>query len=74
MAAMLTTVDNPFDPNKQFDEWFSFDEQKGYHSCSYLARVAQTTSEMSDADVNEAVDRAIIEICRFNPELYLKVG
>ena len=39
---MLTTVDNPFDPFEQFTSWFMFDEEKGYHTCSYLGRIART--------------------------------
>ena len=40
---MLTTVDNPFDPFEQFTSWFMFDEEKGYHTCSYLGRIARTS-------------------------------
>ena len=40
---MLTTVDNPFDPIKQFDQWFLFDVEKGYNSSAYLARIARTS-------------------------------
>lgn len=36
---MLTTNDNPFDPFEQFDSWFMFDVEKGYYSCSKLARL-----------------------------------
>lgn len=38
---MLTTIDNPFDPFEQFTSWLLFDEEKGYHSCSYLGRIAR---------------------------------
>ena len=40
---MLTTIDNPFDPFEQFTSWLLFDEEKGYHSCSYLGRIARTS-------------------------------
>ena len=36
----ITTTDNPFDFFTQFDDWFQFDESKGYHTCSYVARIA----------------------------------
>ena len=26
----LTTVDNPFDPIDNYDEWLHYDEEKGY--------------------------------------------
>ena len=64
--SMLTTVDNPFDPFTQFDEWFAFDAEKGYHSCAYLARVAKTSDELSQADEDKAIEDAIDEIVRLN--------
>ena len=47
-VAMLTTIDNPFDPFDQFDEWYAFDTQKGYYSCDYVARLAYTSPELSE--------------------------
>ena len=38
-AVMLTTIDNPYDPFSQFDDWLAFDEGKGYFTCEYLARM-----------------------------------
>ena len=49
----LTTIDNPFDPFTQFDDWFRFDEAKGYHSCSYLGRIAKVSYGLSDEEYRE---------------------
>ena len=65
-AIMLTTIDNPFDPFTQFDEWKAFDEQKGYFTCSYLARIAKTSDELSEVDEDLAIEEAINEIVRLN--------
>jgi hypothetical protein len=27
---MLTTIDNPFNPFDNWDEWYAYDEAKGY--------------------------------------------
>ena len=35
---MLSTLDNPYNPFTQYEEWYNFDCQKGYYTCSYLAR------------------------------------
>jgi hypothetical protein len=70
----LTTIDNPFDPFDQFSQWFLFDTEKGYNSCSYLARIAQTSDEMSEQEYNHEVERAIDEIVTINPlGIYKKV-
>lgn len=61
-VSMLTTIDNPFDPFTQFDEWLAFDEQKGYKTCEYLGRIAKTSSELSDLDQKQEVEKAIDEI------------
>ena len=71
---MITTVDNPFDPFTQFDEWYAYDETNGYYTCSYLARIAPVATEISDADANLMNEWAIDEIVKNNPlGIYKKV-
>lgn len=65
-AVMLTTIDNPFDPFAQFDEWKAFDEAKGYFSCAYLARIVKTSDELSEEDEALAIEQAIDEIIKLN--------
>lgn len=62
----LSTKDNPFNPFTEFDKWFAFDEAKGYHTCSYLARIAKTSDSFGD-DLNRViVTKAIDEIIEMN--------
>ena len=71
---MLTTSDNPYNPFTNWDEWLAFDLSRGYNTCGYLARIASSSSEMSENDQNEAIKAAIDEICRLNINgLYKKV-
>ena len=65
-ATFVTTLDNPYDYFDQFDEWYAFDTEKGYNTCAYLARIAKTSKEMSDADYEQAVNDAVDEIVRLN--------
>ena len=70
----LTTVDNPYNPFTEFDSWFLYDTEKGYNSCGYLARIAKTSSELSDQENDEEVERAIDEIIKNDfTNLYRKV-
>lgn len=62
----LTTVDNPYDPFEQFSSWFLFDEEKGYHSCSYLGRIARTSDQLSEEENNLEIERAIDEIIKYD--------
>jgi hypothetical protein len=59
---MITTLDNPYNPFTQFDEWYAFDESKGYHTCSYLARIAKTSNELSERENLIEQEKAIDEI------------
>ena len=73
-TCMLTTIDNPFDPFEQFTDWFMFDVEKGYNTCSYLARIAKLTDDMSDQEVNDEIERAIDEIIQYDfMNIYKKV-
>ena len=62
----LTTLDNPYDYFTQFDEWYAFDISKGYNTCNYLARIALTSTDMSDSDYEKAVEDAVDDIVRLN--------
>lgn len=74
MTIKLTTVDNPFDPFTQWDDWYAFDESKGYHTCSYLARIAIVTDELGPHEEEAAIVEAIDEIIKYNIlGLYRKV-
>ena len=66
MAIMLTTVDNPFDPFEDFDSWFLYDVEKGYNTCSYLARIAKTSDSLTDGENKEEIARAIKEIIKYD--------
>lgn len=71
---MLTTVDNPFNPYTQWNEWVNYDESAGYYTNSYLARVARTSPDLSDADQELAIEMAIDEIVQENINgLYRKI-
>lgn len=70
----LTTFDNPYNPFEQFDEWFLYDVEKGYNTCSYLARIARTSDEFTDEENNQEILRAIDEIIRYDfLNIYKKV-
>lgn len=58
----LTTIDNPYDPFTQYTDWFMYDNNHGYSSNCYLARVANTSDQFSEEENNEEIERAIDEI------------
>lgn len=62
----LTTFDNPFSPFTHFKEWFVWDVSHGYNSCGYLARVARTSSQLTDEENNAELERAIDEIVKYD--------
>lgn len=64
--SMLTTEDNPYSPFDEWDEWFAFDTSKGYDTCSYLARVVRSSSELSEIDNNIAISEGILKILELN--------
>lgn len=70
----LTTFDNPFDPFEQFTSWNLFDVEKGYNTCSYLARIVNLSDQFSEKETDEEVERAIDEIIKYDfMNIYKKV-
>lgn len=70
----ITTKDNPYDPFEQFNEWYNFDIDKGYNSCAYLDRIANTSEQLSDEENAKEIERAIDEIIKYDfLNIYKKV-
>ena len=70
----LTTFDNPYDPFDQFSDWFNFDIEKGYNTCSYLGRIAHFSTDATELEENEDTAQAIDEIIKHDfLNIYKKV-
>lgn len=78
VEVMLTTVDNPFDYFTQFNQWLSYDKEKGYNTCEYLDRIVTQLGgirdDMTQKEEDELVSQAIDEIFTYNPlDIYRRV-
>lgn len=72
---MLTTVDNPYNPFTENDEWTQWDEAQGYYTNSFLARIVRLSDDLSETDQEAEMERAIDEIVTHNVlGLYKKVA
>lgn len=56
---MVTTDDNPYNPFTHQDEWYAFDERKGYCTSSLLARTIITSDELPKPDQDAAYEEAV---------------
>lgn len=70
----LTTTDNPYDPDTQFDEWYNWDLLYGYDCLGLVARGAKTAMDYPD-ETNERIrEEAIDDIIRNDKlNIYKKV-
>lgn len=70
----LTTIDNPYNPFDDFALWLLFDKEKGYNTCEYLARTVNLSSDLSEKEMEEEIERAMDEIIKVDPlNIYKKV-
>lgn len=70
----ITTIDNPFDPIDDFNNWIQFDMEKGYNTCGLLDRMSHTSDSFSDFENQREIERAIDDIIITDPlNIYKKV-
>ena len=69
---MLTTLDNPFNPFTQFDEWYDYDVTSCANSMALLSRLALTCDEFTDEENDEIIEEACDTICNLDAN-YIKV-
>lgn len=65
---MLTTIDNPYNPFTNFDEWWAFDISHGYNTCAYLSRIVDVFSEnIASISDEKSIDKAMLWIVLKDP-------
>lgn len=70
----LTTFDNPYNPFDKFTEWYLFDVEKGYNTCSHMARLANLTDDMTQKEIDEENERVIDKLIEYDfMNIYKKV-
>lgn len=68
MAKFLTTIDNPYDPIKQWDQWLVYDA--GF-CCSLVAQYSTATLDDAEKVQKEKNDEAIDLILQTFPFMYI---
>ena len=63
---MLTTKDNPYSPFDQFHLWLMYDIEMGYNTCGLLGRIVKLEADMTEKEREEAYDRAVDEILKYD--------
>lgn len=75
--AMLTTIDNPYNPFTEYDEWKAFDTLEGhntYETLAILGSFGLMQSELSDSEFDQLVIDTMNELIDNDPfGLYIKV-
>lgn len=72
-SIMLTTVDNPFNPFTQFDQWYAFDIQHFYNTLGLIARFASVSEDLSDEQYEVEKQNAIARILAIDFENKYKI-
>ena len=63
-----------WDINKNDVIFLYENEDEGYHSCAYLARIARTSDQLSPSENEQEIERAIDDIVKHNPlGIYKKI-
>ncbi len=62
-TAMLSTVDNPYNPFEDFDKWYAYDISKGYNCCGIVSSISCTSRDLPQhiqtRDIAEAIERFV---------------
>ena len=70
----ITTIDNPFDPFDDYNNWHLFDTEKGYYTHSKLARLCKTEEGMTEIEEKKAIEEAIDRLIEIDPlDIYKKL-
>ena len=78
-VCMLSTIDNPYNPFEQYELWDLYDNEKGHHCASKVARILDKNGvslfeDLTQKEIDIATEQAIDEIIKYDfTDTYIKV-
>lgn len=60
----ITTIDNPYDPFNEWDQWLFYDVSNGYMTCERLATIAKSSNALTEAENNAINDEAFDQMIK----------
>lgn len=51
MDKMLTTSDNPYNPHEDYEAWMNWDQEHGYFTAEYIARLSNPNVDYEDDEI-----------------------
>lgn len=70
---LITTMDNPYNPATNWDEWYHWDESHGYHTLERMVRMKPVPAGKTPQFAEEMYDEAARELIAMFPRLYTLV-
>lgn len=67
--SFLTTSDNPYDPFTHFDQWYTYDHDKGYFTSELVSKLALTSDSLSEEYNDFIIEETYDEIIRLFPNV-----
>jgi len=64
---LVTTIDNPFDPFVQWNEWLAYDQHKQYYTCEFIAKLAQVSPDDDETEKENKLQTAIEFLLDYSP-------
>lgn len=61
----ITTVDNPYNPFTQWNDWYLYDRLQGYNTCERLASITLLSDQLSDYEKRVILEESIDELIKY---------
>lgn len=55
----ITTIDNPYNPFTEWDNWWTYDVTHGYMTCERLASITTLSDALSEEENAQSIEESI---------------
>jgi len=60
----ITTIDNPYNPFTEWDNWWTYDVTHGYMTCERLASITTLSDALSEEENAQSIEESIDKLIK----------